>query len=319
MLKIERINCFGFKALKLENELASLITIPDLGGKIISLVNKKSGFEFIFNNNYSGLIKSSYGDDFSKARSFGVDECFPSIGPSKYTEFPWKGIEIPDHGEIWPLLFESEINNDIITQSVHGIRFPYLFQRNIDLNGNKFTLSYEVKNLSSMDFKYLYSFHPQFRLLDEVEVLVRNKAKFLVYLLYYDKSNKLIFKKSKYTWPNAKTMDGEIVNFSRVSEMVDGSLLKLYLYELLNKEVTINFKKQKAKIIIGFNNIETKYCGIMINKGGWPFAGRPFYTFAIEPCNCVTDNFEDSYKRGIYSTIKGKSEVRWEISFKIGD
>ena len=88
-------------ALLLENELTSMVLIPEIGGKVVSIKSLATECEFLWQDDTRPYATPHYGELFANYDASGFDECFPSIGQCAYPEFPWQGITIPDHGEIW--------------------------------------------------------------------------------------------------------------------------------------------------------------------------------------------------------------------------
>ncbi|MHB8276843.1 MAG: hypothetical protein ACYDIA_04225 [Candidatus Humimicrobiaceae bacterium] len=52
-----------------------------------------------------------YGSTYVKAECAGFDEIFPTIDECFYVTYPWKGIPIPDHGEVWSIPWQLDIEN----------------------------------------------------------------------------------------------------------------------------------------------------------------------------------------------------------------
>ena len=310
MSNIKEIDYEGFKAINLSNSFISIITVPSLGGKIVSIENKKSGFDYAFKNKYIKNSICEYDSDFSLTSISGLDECFPTVALSKYTEFPWKGTVIPDHGEIWSQEAETEIVGNTIIQKVNGIRFPYLFNRAINIENNCIFLNYRIENLSTMNLKYIWSIHPHFNLLENTEILIDDNPKMSV---DFTKNNKLELKTEKYKWPIAKTDDGKEINFSKISDISNGEAEKLYVGELNKGEVKLNYLNENESMIFRFNKDVLKYCGVFIDRAGWPFNDKPYKSLAIEPCNCISDRFEDSLKRGEFDMVKAKKYNDWKL------
>jgi len=312
---ISEVVCQNFKGIKIENQIVSIITIPDIGGKIISIRDKKNDFEFVFDKSNDGLKISNYGSNFDIESPAGIDECFPTVGKCRYPEYPWEGTVIPDHGEIWPLKFKTSIMGSCsIRQEVNGIRFPYLFKRKIRLIRNMIIFSYQLISLCSMDFKYGWSMHPQFVIREDSIIEVKNHPDF-----YVDFSTKYNFNSNdkKYQWPYATGKENNKIDFSKVINIGDGSLTKLYLSGIQDNMVSLFYKKEKQKLGVKLDSGNSSICGIALNKGGWPFNGKPYKWIGIEPCNCITDKLSDSVERGFFGLLKHKSIRNWEVSFVI--
>lgn len=76
---VETIQYKGLNALQLENEVLSLVFLPDYACKMASLVKKNSGREFLFQSKQTRLTPPPYGAAFSAYDSSGFDEVLPSM------------------------------------------------------------------------------------------------------------------------------------------------------------------------------------------------------------------------------------------------
>ena len=100
-LRLTESTVEGFRALVVESEDVKLVILPQLGAKIVSLIWKPTGFEYLWRHPGRPLRLATYGANFEAGDISGWDECFPSIGQCYYAEAPWSGILVPDHGELW--------------------------------------------------------------------------------------------------------------------------------------------------------------------------------------------------------------------------
>ena len=48
-------------------------------------------------------IRGQYAVAMRPEQPAGYDDMFPTILECHYEQFPRKGVELPDHGELWPL------------------------------------------------------------------------------------------------------------------------------------------------------------------------------------------------------------------------
>jgi len=131
----------SYSALTLENDELSIVTIPELGGKIISFVGKCQGFD---------------------------------------PEAPWNGVPLPDKGELWTQEFATSIQRDSVVQKVRGVRFPYEFTRKLRLRKNALLLDYTLENLCSFGFKYIWSLQPHLVLTTDMEIALDGPGRFYV-------------------------------------------------------------------------------------------------------------------------------------------
>ena len=86
----------NLERITVENKQVSFSIFPQIGGKIISLIFKESGHEYISLSGRPFRIPI-YGTNFTDYDISGFDECFPAIAEGFYPEYPWKGIHISDY------------------------------------------------------------------------------------------------------------------------------------------------------------------------------------------------------------------------------
>jgi galactose mutarotase-like enzyme len=148
----------AFEILGLRNEFVEIKILPELGGRILSLRDLRSGREWMDRPLRPALFRNSYGDDFSKGTFAGADECIPTIAPVR-----WKGRDLPDHGEIWTLgwtVDEAALQDWKIRTSVDLQVSPLTFCRTITLCGEKVVLDYKVTNRGEEEEVFLWAHHP---------------------------------------------------------------------------------------------------------------------------------------------------------------
>jgi hypothetical protein len=309
-----RETCYAdFPSLRVESEDIALECIPELGGKIASLVNKKNGFDCAFVNPYTGIRKYPYDASYLTS-DCGFGELLPSIGVGRYTEAPWKGIPLPDKGELWTQGLETAIEEGALVQKAYGVRFPYLFSRRLSLEGNRLRLDYSLENLCGFDFKYLWSMQPHLRLSGKMEIEAPERSTFFV---DWSKNHSFEIGERKYAWPTARSADGNSVDFSRIDEM-NGDADKLYLADLARGEVSLIYREQGQRVRFIFDTSVNGYCGLWINKAGWPVDKDPTRLVAIQPCNCMSDFFERSDSRGAIGLVRARSRNEWAVVVEIG-
>jgi Domain of unknown function (DUF5107) len=310
MVEIVETKVDACKAYQIENEYIKLVTIPECGGKIYSILNKKNGFDFIFKNSRYGVESKKYGADYSYSES-GGDELFPCIAGQQYPEPPWNNVLMPAMGEIWTGNLNTEIIDGGVVQSFNGVQFPYKFERTLKLKRNQIQYNYLVKNESDYDMKFIWSIQHHSILYAGVSIEVEGDTDFLV-----DVSVKSQFEANKkYKWPIAETIESEKRDFSRIDEM-DGHGDKLFLTNFSNKDVSLIYPRQKQRVRYSFSDPELSNCGIWIDRLAWPFED-PDQLIYISPANCLSDNFDKSKEMGANSVAPAQGAIQWSFQISI--
>ena len=68
----------GIQGIRLDTTEFSVTIAPQLGGKIVSLINRKTKREFLARTNIQHRLRR-YGDQFEDYERDGGDECFRQI------------------------------------------------------------------------------------------------------------------------------------------------------------------------------------------------------------------------------------------------
>ncbi|MEI7911343.1 MAG: hypothetical protein WCK77_17050 [Verrucomicrobiota bacterium] len=94
----------GFTVPVLQNAAVELAVVAELGAKVISLVNRTSGREWLWHPPGAlALFRNRPGDDFATSTITGWDECLPTIAPCEH-----HGRALPDHGEVWSVPWQLD-------------------------------------------------------------------------------------------------------------------------------------------------------------------------------------------------------------------
>src|SRR5680860_1402593 len=89
---------YGLQTLVLENRLLRITVLPELGGKIWSIVSKPHDWEMLWRHPRMTPRPAHYGATYDNWFCGGWDEVFPNDCPVDIAGEPY-----PDHGEIWSL------------------------------------------------------------------------------------------------------------------------------------------------------------------------------------------------------------------------
>ena len=149
------------KAVTLESEEIEAQFLPGLGGKLASLVHKKSSREFLAqaaNDKYRVL---EYDGNYVDSECSGFDDMFPTIDICHYEGFPWAGAKLPDHGEVCSLSWDYAIEDDCLYMCTYGVRLPYKLEKWVRFESDDLlNINYKATNPSSFDMDFIWAAHP---------------------------------------------------------------------------------------------------------------------------------------------------------------
>lgn len=156
----------GRPAWALESAAAGVVMVPDMGAKIVSLVDKRNGFEWLVGPIPGRPVKPvAYAASFQEQDMAGWDEMFPTIVACAYPgSGPLNGAPLPDHGEAWQLPWAvTKAADGELVLTLTGRVLPYRLTRAATfIAPDVLCLHYTLENLGDQQMPYIWAAHPQF-------------------------------------------------------------------------------------------------------------------------------------------------------------
>lgn len=298
-------------SLVLENETLRAEFLPDPGGKMVSLVSKRTGFEFLVQRPLPTYREEPFAGVYVHGECSGFDDMFPTIDVCPCENHPWQGTELADHGEVWSLPWDVVSTSDhSLTMSVHGIRFPYLLEKRITLtDSSSLRFQYALTNLSPFDFDYLWAGHLMINLEEGTKVCVPEDCREMVTVL---SSAGLKFGET-HQWPHLKDANGQAYRADVARPKTVKGFEKYYFTHPL-KQGWCRLEYPRDRFQITFSTETVPYLGILMNEDGWD----GLYNIIIEPCSVCYDRPDVARKYGQRSVLHGKSTIQWDMEISIG-
>ena len=139
----------------IENESLRVGVAPTFGARVVSLVRKATGREWMT----QGPESRNTGEDahYMGAEAVGWDECFPTVSPWDGAGTAW-GRRLRDHGDLWGR--PSELVSGGPTAITLRFSTPqFRFTRELRLEGASLVARYEAENLGTQALPYLWALH----------------------------------------------------------------------------------------------------------------------------------------------------------------
>jgi len=147
----------------IETDHARVVVETRRGAKLSSLLHKQTAREWLLQAHGADHRVPGYGSIFTDAPLSGWDEMLPSVDACVYPADPYRGVEIPDHGEVWAVPWQVEdVSPTSVTCSVRGRALPYRLTRSLELAGPDLTASYELCVIGDNELSLLWAPHPQY-------------------------------------------------------------------------------------------------------------------------------------------------------------
>lgn len=303
-MTIKRIVCEigGFRAIQLANESVSIVVVPELGAKIVSLKNQVSGREWCWHpGDTLELFANEYGASFGDSTHAGIDECFPTI-----EECDWNGRSLPCHGEVWSEAWTVTDGSAEACISTRICSSPFTLQRRISISSSTVRLDYTLQNDSDSPESYLWALHPFFRvgpgdrleLPAEVDHLVLSAA------------NGFPVGASTLSWPSP--FPGFHLDRFDLGEN-KASRFKAFTAPLEAGHACIINDDTKDCLKMSWDTRKTPYLGVWVTRGGYRDIQ---YVVALEPTNAPSDSLAEA-SQSEHTILSGGEVHKWGVDFQI--
>ena len=317
-------NYQGFSALFMNSDTVSCVVIPELGGKIVELVDRRTSRNWLWENDQLSLQKPRAGASYTaEFDSGGWDELLPTIEPCCCEESVWGKRQLTDHGELWcrswQVVSATASNEHVkLTLLVDDADLPIRLQRTIALNQGtaSLTISYELVNRTSQDVPYIWAAHPLLSIAPgyRVEVPPGTRA---VFLSGFGEPLPEPF--HEFIWPNATSSQGPQLDYSSIpnkKSLLWGTGSKIFLMLSGEASITISDPTCGDWFRLFLDDKHIPYVGLWMNYGSWSgTGGNAYYNLGIEPTSVTGDSLADAILRGDASLVPAGSQETW--SFKI--
>jgi len=316
MTRIKAVPGEGFDRVILDNAVARVVVVPNLGGKIVSLVRIASGREYLISlPSAEEFRKPSFGGRFVDYNNVGFDECIPTIAACDYPEGKFAGFQLPDHGDVWSLPWQHEIRDSGVMLSVQGRSLPFVFRKYLSLQGATLRVEYELQNTSDARFQFLWSAHPLLTTEPGTTILLPIDSGQL--LIDSSKGNRLGSKGESCTWPIAMQKNGQTDDLRLMKTRGEASD-KLYTPRLSKGYCGLYHPNANESIVFKFDVESVPYVGLWVCHGGvGPDNPKEPYTIAMEPCNGRPDSLREAIRRGESSTLLPRELKQWAIHVEL--
>jgi hypothetical protein len=277
----------GFSIYALRNDCVEVAAVPELGARIISLKNVKTGREWMWRPpGKLKLFRNQSGDDFSRSPLVGMDECLPTIAPCR-----WRGRALPDHGEVWSAPWEVDDQawerGELRVSTTLKIS-PFDFERTIQLRGGEISIEYKLRNRGPREEQFLWALHP---------------------LLKLRRGDRLMLPKS-----SRALLNGEAWNEELNAVMPDGHCEKLFVSPVVDGGAGIHNQITGDRFDLEWRPAENNTLGLWLTRGGW----HGHHHFAIEPSNGDADALKQAAARKRCGVVKPGGSATWRLRFCIG-
>jgi len=275
----------GFDAYVLRSDRLEVVVVPELGSKVTSLKNLRTGREWMWSPEWRGrLYRNRPADNFATGTLVGWDECLPTIGPCR-----WKGRELPDHGEVWSAAWQVDgeaWRKGQLQTSIDLPISPLRFTRLLKIEGAEVIASYMLTNRGSERERFIWAMHP---------------------LLRMEPGDRLEL---------ARFADGLMAAEPWLANLECGPLdppcAKRFVDARRESPATATAANDRTgdRLTITWSPSENDTLGLWLTRGGW----HGHHHLAIEPTNAADDSLARAVELDHCGAIAAGATISWEVT-----
>ena len=298
----------GFEAWTLENDAIRAVIVPGLGAKIVSLVDKAAGHEWLALPTHP-VRERTYADTFTDHDLAGWDEMFPTINvcPSPFDA----SIELPDHGEVWALPWEVvERSSDSITLRVKGKALDYTLTRVASLQPDGLRLEYSADNHSDQIMPFLWAAHPLFNGDEHTRIQLPDSVKRVVNVAEHPDWGP---NHGIYDWPQATLANGDERRIDDIGAPSRKDYRKFYVTpDQPVASASLTQSDIRRVLALSWDGETVPYLGIWIDEGTF----TRITTVALEPATGYYDSLARTIANERVSRIPAGGQARWWLQIR---
>jgi len=305
----------GGGAVILESDLARVLIRPRAGGKVASLIDKTTGKDLFWRDQRETPDPPCYGDRWKRHDMSGWEDCLPTVAADTYPAWPWQGVALPEHGEVWALPWLTRVLPSAVEVSVHGVRLPYRFEKRISLDGALLRLHHRLSNPSAFPMHYVWAAHPLFQVRSGMRIVLPDGGRLYVDWSRDDHLGRYL---DTISWPRTRDIHGDVRQLDRIDDASPGRADKLYLSPLTAGWCGLYDPDDGYAVALSFDVRRLPVLGVWINQGGWPLDREGDHTVALEPATGHPDLLHVAVARGTATTIGPGEEHTWDVALCFG-
>jgi hypothetical protein len=316
-VNIYKSNYKDIEATVIESSMLKAVCLPEYGGKMASLLCKQTGREFLVQAYGEKYRTLDYAGRYIDAECSGFDDMFPTINEWEYTKYPWKGVIMPDHGEVCGLPWKSEIikSCDCLHCWVYGVRFPYRLDKWIRLAGDsELEIEYELANLSPFDMDFIWAGHIMIAAESDAQIVLPYEEG-AAGTCVFSADEHLVKPGNALRWPVHNKAGGKKVDIrTTLPFRSDGNTYKYYFDEPMPKGRCGYAYPDGTTLMLNITKETVPYLGIWVNGGTF----KEYHSIALEPCTGTFDNPGCAIQNGQNSVLTGNGKYSWQLRIEIG-
>ena len=311
----------NLEVVQVNTGVLSFEIIPELGGKISSLKDLRTGREWLWKNPRLAYKHVPQGSSYiADADTGGWDECFPTVAVCNYPFAPWAGTALQDHGELWSQsttleIIENEKGVTLCTRW-HGVALPYTFERSVmfEFDSADLLFEYAIANHAETPIRFIWSAHPLLAIEPEMQLLLPRSARFNRSLAIPKDS---ITEDNDLRYPFSLEVGKNKIDLTSLPEAVSAFAFKIWSNPLSDGWATLRAEDGEFRMF--WDVTKLPQIAVWMNIGAWAGdGGQPYYNLGLEPCIGAQDSLEEAItKHNLFGILSPHGRHTWQLEIQL--
>ena len=306
----------GQEAWALESDTLHTLVLPQLGAKLVSLLDKRSGAEWLADSGGRPLKPVPHGASFVDQDMSGWDEMFPTIVACEYPlAGECYGAQLPDHGEAWALPWSiGYAQNGEVNLCLDGKALPYRLIRTLSVGEPaKLILHYELRNLSQEHMPYIWAAHPQFMCPDGAQILLPSQVRQVCNTIPADWG--WGEPETRFDWPEALNLAGQKVRIDRVGPASLKQARKFFALPEAHPAWAALVRQPAGDWLrLDWDPTQVPYLGLWIDEGALSHTA----VAALEPTTGFYDSLAVAWQKNEITSLEPGQTRTWNLTVQLG-
>jgi hypothetical protein len=284
----------------MESDYLQVDVAPIVGGRIVNLVEKRSGYQFLWHNEQLELERVPPYSEYDPNFYGGMDELIPNDIPETIN-----GVESPDHGELWtmPLSYRVENSDLVLSGTLPLCGLAYERRLSLRPDGPLMDLDYRIANPTDERRVFLWKHHAALKIEAGDRIVCPARSARVVDPEWCRWENTAPFE-----WP---MIEGERAD---VIPPVDGTMAFLFLYDLEAGTMAWRSESSGLTFEYRFDTDVFPYAWYFASYGG--FDG---HTMAIlEPCTTMPLSVREAAQLEQCSMLEAGEHIETRVTVYAG-
>lgn len=272
----------------------SAMVLPARGGKIVSLIDKAGGREWLAQASSPLRAPLRYGSSFVAGDMCGWDEMLPTIIACRYPSADvTRRVQLPDHGELWACEWQVlDRTADSILMAVDGRALAYRLVRRITVIDATMHVDYRLTTAEPLWL--LWAAHPQFACTRDTRIALPHQVHELLDVTVPDNP-------VPCSWP------AEAPDHPRALALGEGR--KLYVAPDTPVGWAALVDTDDCWLRLSWDAVRIPYLGVWLDNQAY----APEPVVALEPTTGYYDDLERAHSLGKVPLIEPEGEFLWSI------